>query len=88
MELSQAEFEFTVHAKQVILERKISTEWVFRALRSPVRFEQDSQNPELAHSLCAIPENGNRVLRVVYNSGVHPKKIITCYFDRKLKGKL
>ncbi len=42
----------------------------------------------LEHRLGKIVEYGNRVLRVVYNKDTEPIKLITVYFDRKMKGKI
>ena len=35
-----------------------------------------------------VPEFGHRVLRVVVNPTVAPIRVVTLYFDRKMKGKL
>ena len=42
----------------------------------------------LIHHLAVVPEHGNRVLRVVFNHLVTPVRVVTVYFDRKMKGKL
>ncbi len=42
----------------------------------------------LTHALRAIPEFGDRVLRVIYNRTKHPPHIVTAFFDRSMKGKL
>lgn len=79
------DYEFTEHAKQMIAEREIAIEWVERVLNNPVKIQQDKQDPTLRHALGRIKEYGNRVLRVVYNEAADPKRIITVYFDRKMK---
>jgi len=35
-----------------------------------------------------IPEFGGRVLRVAVNRTVEPKRVVSVFFDRKMKGKL
>jgi len=40
-------------------------------------------NTELEHRLAAIPEFGNRVLRVIVNTSAIPPRVITAYFDRR-----
>jgi hypothetical protein len=42
----------------------------------------------LARLLALVPEHGNRVLRVVVNVQVTPERVVTLFFDRKMKGKL
>lgn len=82
------EYELTEHAKDVLAEREIPAEWLERVLDAPARTEPDKDDPQLTHHLGVIPEHGNRVLRVVFNSVVTPVRIVTAYFDRTMKGKL
>jgi hypothetical protein len=35
-----------------------------------------------------IPEFGGRVLRVAVNTKVEPNRVVSVFFDRKMKGKL
>ena len=35
-----------------------------------------------------IPEFGNRVLRVVVNKAAEPIRIVSVFFDRRMKGRL
>nr|WP_242032394.1 DUF4258 domain-containing protein [Aphanizomenon flos-aquae] len=65
----------TVHAQQVITAREIQLEWVARVLAEPQKTEPDREDPELRHALARIPENGNRVLRVVYNPHSAPPSV-------------
>ncbi|HUY33543.1 MAG TPA: DUF4258 domain-containing protein [Pirellulales bacterium] len=81
-------YELTQHAKDVLAERAIPTEWLERVLDTPQRTEPDKDDPQLIHHLAAIPEHGDRVLRVVFNHLVAPVRIVTVYFDRQMKGKL
>lgn len=75
------EYVLTEHAQKRLLKRKIRLEWVDATLEQPVRTENDSEDPELAHALRPIPERGFRVLRVVYNETVEPLRVVTAYFD-------
>ena len=52
------------------------------------RTHPDKDDPQLIHHLAVVPEHGNRVLRVVFNHLVTPVRVVTVYFDRKMKGKL
>jgi len=83
-----AKFTLSAHAQTVIAERAINPEWIERILASPDRIENDASDPALRHAIGRISENGNRVLRVVYNGFVEPVKVVTVYFDRALRNKL
>jgi hypothetical protein len=78
-------FELTAHAKTVIEEREIRLDWLERILSSPERIEPDRDDPDLQHAIGRIVENGDRWLRVIYNAGVTPWRIVTAYFDRALR---
>ena len=71
-----------------MLERKIEPHWIEMTLAEPDRHEQDTVDPTARHALKRIEEMDNRVLRVVYNTATTPLRIISAYFDRRLKGKL
>jgi len=78
----------TDHAAQRVSERNISLEWIYRVLSNPQKTEPHPEDPELRYAWGTISESGNRVLRVVYNETVNPWRIVSVYFERKLKGKL
>ena len=78
----------TKHAETVIKERGIRLDWLERILRNPDRQTVDTSDPELKHAIGPIAENGDRILRVIYNDNVKPLRIITAYFDRTLRNKL
>ena len=52
----------------VVAERGIPMEWIERVLSRPMKTEDDEQDAELMHALARVPEHGDRVLRVVYNT--------------------
>ena len=81
-------YELSLHAQTVMTERLIPVEWLERTLRQPARIEPDKTDPGLIHHQLVIPEHGDRVLRVVFNNQVAPRRIVTLHFDRRLKGKL
>ena len=81
-------YQLSRHAHTALVEREISEKWLERALQEPTRVEPDEHDPALVHHLVSIPEHGGRVLRVVLNNQVAPSRIVTLYFDRKMKGKL
>lgn len=81
-------YELTRHARDVIVERQIQVDWLERVLASPVVIEASATDPELENHFAAIPEFGNWILRVVVNTRVVPERVVSVYFDRKMKGKL
>ena len=82
------DYELSAHAATVMAEREILEAWVERVLSSPERTEPDATDHLLRHALRRIPEQDDRVLRVVYNETVHPWRVVTAYFDRAMRGKL
>ncbi len=83
--MSAKDYEFSAHARTVLLERGIPREWVEQVLDSPERTETDKNDPRLQHAIGRIPERGDRYLRVIYNSTLTPRRIVTVFFDRGLK---
>jgi hypothetical protein len=66
-------------------ERKILESWVRRVLdESENTFTGDDGN---LHFTKALAEKENRVLHVVVNPSVSPKRIVTLFFDRRLRSK-
>ena len=80
-------FELTSHAEAAALKRKIDWAWIERALAEPEWREPDHSKPGVMHAFLRIAERNYRVLRVVYNARVHPVRVITVYFDRRLTGR-
>jgi hypothetical protein len=82
------EYELSKHAAKRMQERKIEERWVDMTLSEPDRNEQDLIDPQARHALKRIAAMQNRVLRVVYNETTSPKRIISVYFDRGMKGRI
>jgi Domain of unknown function (DUF4258) len=80
-------YDLSRHAKDVISARQIRLAWLEQVLELPDLVEADRDDPELVHHIERIEEHGNRALRVVFNQSVNPVRIVTVYFDRKMKGK-
>lgn len=76
-------FSFTSHAKYMLEERKISEEWVWRTIENPSRKKKGKDGN--MHYTKPIKERDGRVLRVVINPYVDPRRIVTVFFDRRLK---
>lgn len=81
-------YNLSQHAQDVIKERHILEGWIERVLDQPELSEQDEADSSLEHRLGRISEYGNRVLRVVYNREAKPLRVVTAYFDRKMRDKL
>jgi uncharacterized DUF497 family protein len=72
----------------LIEERQIQLEWLERTLAKPGLIEPDAADSALESRFAKIPEFGDRVLRVVVNTQVVPERVVSVYFDRKMKGRL
>ena len=77
------EFVLTVHATQMARERDIKDAWIRIALRDPCATTPDERDGNLTCVSRRIPENGNRMLRLVIDSAQNPPRVITLFFDRK-----
>lgn len=76
-------FEFSTHAKDMLQERNISEEWVWRTIDVYTR-KWPGQDDNM-HYAKPIRERDSRVLHVVVNPNVDPQIIVTVFFDRRLK---
>jgi hypothetical protein len=81
-------YELTAHAATALKERGIQGTWLEQVLNNPAKTETDETDPALVHHLGKISEHGGRILRVVFNNRVSPVRVVTVYFDRRLKGKI
>jgi len=82
-----ADLHYSDHAPTVLQERAIAEDWVERAIASPDRRESGPDGN--VHYLKAIPERDSRVLRVVVNPlGEGAGRIVTVFFDRRIRGRL
>ncbi len=64
-------------------EREIPEKWIFDTLNFPDRIEYC--DAITVHYIKTLLEFGNRYLRVVVNPETKPKKIVTFFFDRRIK---
>ena len=81
-------FELTQHAQKVLAERGILMEWVELTLSAPELRLPDPADTAVERCYRKIPEHGGRVLRVAVNNTVEPARIVSAFFDRKMKGKV
>ena len=81
-------FELTKHAQKALDEREIPVEWLERTFAGPELVLPDPDDATVERRFLRIPEFGGRVLRVAVNTTVEPNRIVSVFFDRKMKGKL
>ena len=82
-------YDLTEHARESLRKHPtIRMEWIERVLAEPERVEPDCFDLELEHRLRSILEFEDRVLRVIVKKQTNPIRVITCYFDPKMRGKL
>jgi len=72
----------TRHAQLRIQRRSLPLAWVEATVISPDHLVPDTDDPTLTRSYKAIPEAGNRVLRVVHRPEGADILVITAHFDR------
>ena len=78
-----SDFEFSTHALDMLIERGIPEEWVVRSLNSPDYTEIGVDDN--IHYIKAIPEFRGRIIRVVVNIHLTPARVVTFFFDRRLR---
>jgi hypothetical protein len=81
-------YELTKHAGKAMAEREITSEWMERTLSGPELVLPDPNDAAVERRFRRIPEFGGRVLRVAVNTSVEPNRVVSIFFDRKMKGKL
>jgi hypothetical protein len=77
------EIELSEHAHDMLRERNIPEEWMWRAVEAPDRTEIGMDHN--TQYIKSIPEHGRRLLRVVVNHQLTPQRIVTLFFDRRLR---
>jgi hypothetical protein len=81
-------YELTKHAQEALEEREIPVEWLERTLCAPELVLPDPDDVTVERRFRPIPEYGGRVLRVAVNTAVEPNRVVSVFFDRRMKGKL
>lgn len=81
-------FVLTKHAQEAVAEREIPLEWIERTLDAPELIKPDPNDTTVERRFRRIPEFGGRVLRVAVNTTVEPNRVVSVFFDQKMKGKL
>jgi hypothetical protein len=78
--------EFTSHAKGMLIERRITEEWVWRTVNAPDRKRRHLDDDNM-HYTKTLGEAQGRVLHVVVDDHYQPNRIVTVFFDRRLRKK-
>ena len=79
---------YTEHATTRMALRKIPKDWIERVVAQPLLIAQDPDDPEVELFYGSVPEFGNRVLLVAVNTHVAPWRVVTVFFDNRMKGQL
>ncbi|MBI5195290.1 MAG: DUF4258 domain-containing protein [Nitrospirae bacterium] len=79
------DFKFSIHTQDMLKEREIPEEWVRRTINKADWENKGVDNN--THYFKRIDEHEGRVLHVVVNPHVSPKKVVTVFFDRKARRK-
>jgi uncharacterized DUF497 family protein len=81
-------FFLTQHAQEMLAKRGIEAAWLERAVVAPALVLPDPVDATLEQRFVKIPEHGDRVLKVVVNKITSPERVVSVYFDRRMKGVL
>jgi Domain of unknown function (DUF4258) len=84
--MSEPNIVFTRHAETMMAERGIKEEWIKTTIAESDTTEPDPARPDVRRAFRMIPENGNRILRVVYASLGDTIRVVTAFFDRGRRG--
>ena len=79
------DFELSDHARFQQEQRQIKLVWLEQTLSTPDRCIEGADDYGNTHYLKQIYEFGNRWLRVVVNPTVSPQRVVTVFFDRRVK---
>lgn len=77
------EYEFSQHAYDMLRERNIREAWVKLAIEDPEK--KEPKDDGTVHYIRAIQQYEGRYLRVVVNPDVRPQRIVTVFFDRRIR---
>jgi hypothetical protein len=78
-------FQLSSHAHEQMIIRELKISWVSDTLSNPERILLLADSFGNTHYLKQISEFGNRWLRVVVNPTQEPPRIVTLFFDRRVK---
>jgi hypothetical protein len=71
------------HVQEELERRGIPAAWVWRAVQTPDRTERAPDGT--THYVKTLPEFRGRFLRVVVNTRKQPPRVVTAFFDARLR---
>lgn len=77
------EYEFSGHACDMLRERNIQQAWVKLAIENPEK--EEWKDDGTVHYIRSIEQYGGRYLRVIMNPDVMPYRIVTVFFNRRMR---
>jgi len=77
--------DWTKHFRRMLEERGIRLEWIEQTIQSPDRIEDKPDGT--THFVKRIDQYDKRWLRVIVNTRVEPHRVVTAFFDRRLRRK-
>lgn len=75
-------YVLTSPAAIMLSERGINEDWGWARIESPDNVQELEDGT--THYTKSFAENQMRILRVIVNASVEPKRIVTVFFDRRL----
>ena len=88
MQNGSGPLSYSFHAQVAMAERVILKEWIERIVAEPELRTDDPNDPELERFFARVPERDDRVLRVIVNTRVIPWKVVSVFFDRRMRRRL
>jgi hypothetical protein len=81
---------FSDHAQMQMKQRDIKEEWIFLAIQCPDIKTEDSFRINIIYFYKKIPNANHKILQVVTKkiNSIDEFLIVTCYFNKKMRGKL
>jgi hypothetical protein len=84
--MSKSDIELSKHAQEMLIERNIDKEWVWRTIDTPHKKRKGKDGN--IHYTKSIKERDGHFLHVVVDPAVYPNRIVTVFFDRRLGRKM
>lgn len=74
---------YTEHLREMLREREIDEKWIKETMSSPDQIIENEDGT--THYIKQIIQYDSRWLRVVVNKRTLPHKVVTAFFDRRLR---
>ena len=85
-EEAETQLFYTQHARQQMERREISAAWVERVVVLPTHRMRDPGDSTVERFYAPIAERDDRVLLVVADTVSVPWRVVTVFFDRRMRG--